>query len=185
MSTSERIRQVAYHEHGVWGGSFMDSAGAIRRHQISEAQRSRLTDGQMAWERVMGYWQGSGGIDELNKRQNCLKGRFDANRCRAFAMDSAWSAVFVSYVMTKAGVAGFKGSPRHFDYIKDAYQGHSPYRYSDPATTAPKVGDMLCYVRGKTHHVVGFEGLSNYLSQHSQWLTAHCDIVVDVHDDEA
>lgn len=180
---AERIRQVAYGEHQAWGGSFIDQSGAIRRYQVSEGQRTKLGDGQPAWERVMRYWQGSGGIFELSERQNCLMGRFDVNRCRAFSMDSAWSAVFVSYVLKQAGVTGFVGSPRHFDYIKNAYQGDGVYRHANPATTSPAVGDMLCYVRGD-NGVVGFEGLVYYLETQDKWLTAHCDIVVDVHDDE-
>lgn len=180
---AKRIRQVAYGEHQAWGGSFIDTSGAIRRYQVSEGQRTKLSDGQPAWERVMRYWQGSGGILELSPRQNCLMGDFDPNRCRAFAMDSAWSAVFVSYVMRQAGVTDFVGSPRHFDYIKNAYKGEGVYHHANPATTSPKVGDMLCYVRGD-NGVVGFEGLINYLNTHDKWLTAHCDIVVDVHDDE-
>lgn len=184
--TAERIRQVAYGEHHSWGGSFIDTSGAIRRYEVAEAERTKLTDGRPAWERVMVYWQGSGGIDELSESQNCLVGQFDPNRCRTFVLDSAWSAVFVSYVMKQAGVDGFVGSPRHFDYIKNAYDGKSPYHYTNPKTTAPSVGDMLCYVRGRATDdgIVGFDGLSDYLSRENQWLTAHCDVVVDVHDDE-
>lgn len=183
LSTAMRIRQVAYGEHQAWHGSFIDVAGGIRRYEVGEAERTKLTDGGSAWERVMLYWQDSGGITELSNHQNCLMGRSDVNRCRAFVLDSAWSAVFVSYVMKKAGVVGFRGSPRHFDYIKDAYDGKSPYRYTNPATTTVSVGDMLCYVRGK-NMVAGFDGLSDYLKTQDKWLTAHCDIVVDVHDDE-
>ena len=183
MTTALRIRAVAYREHGVWHGSFIDGQGGIRRYEVSEAERFELTDGSPAWQRVMAYWRDSGGMTELSDRQNCLVGEFDANRCRAFAMDSAWSAVFISYVMGQADVAGFIGSPRHFDYIKHAWQHGTPYAYTNPNTTAPDVGDMLCYVRGK-NGVMGFDGLSQYLQTQSHWLTAHCDVVVDVHSDE-
>lgn len=184
MSTAERIRAIAYREFLVWHGSFIDAKGSIRRYQITEAERTKLTDGAPAWQRVMAYWQDSGAVAELSERQNCLAGEFDPNKCRAFAVDSAWSAVFVSYVMGQAGVAGFVGSPRHFDYIKNAWQGSSPYAFTDPSTTSPNVGDMLCYVRGD-NGVIGFDGLSTYLQTQNHWLTAHCDIVVDIKRDEA
>lgn len=183
MSAKARIRAIAYREHQAWGGSFIDVQGGIRRYQISEGEQFALSDGSPAWQRVMAYWQGSGALAELSERQNCLMGDFDANKCRAFTMDSAWSAVFVSYVMAQAGVAGFIGSPRHFDYIKHAWQHGAPYAYTDPTITRPDVGDMLCYVRGK-NGVAGFDGLSEYLQTQSHWLTAHCDVVIDVHQDE-
>lgn len=183
MTTAERIRAIAHREHQAWHGSFIDAKGGIRRYQISEAERFLLTDGAPAWQRVMAYWRDSGGMAELSERQNCLVGGLDVNKCRVFAMDSAWSAVFVSYVMAQAGVADFIGSPRHFDYIKHAWQHGTPYAYTNPKSTAPKVGDMLCYVRGK-NGVAGFDGLSEYLHTQSHWLTAHCDIVVDVNADD-
>lgn len=179
MTTAQRISIIAHREHQAWRGSFIDAQGGIRRYELSEAERFELTDGSPAWQRVIAYWRDGGGMAELSDRQNCLVGRFDPNRCRAFTSDSAWSAVFVSYVMGQAGVAGFVGSPRHFDYIKHAWQHGTPYVYANPATTAVSVGDMLCYVRGK-NGVVGFDGLTDYLQNHSHWLTAHCDIVSDV-----
>lgn len=187
MTTPARIALVAMGEHQAWHAPFIDKEGRLRRYGATEAEHQRLADGMLAWQRVMSYWQKSGALATLPSPQQarCVSGLDSRhNTCRYFTTDAAWSAAFVSYVMTQAKVADFHPSARHFDYIARAHHKQGAYRLQDPATTKAAVGDMLCYLR-KQEHIVGHARLLHYLDNHRQWLPAHCDIVVAINDGEA
>jgi hypothetical protein len=82
--------------------------------------------------------------------------------------------------MTQAGVPGFRPSPSHVDYVRDAdlYPGTSPFRFADPDVEKPAVGDLLCFVRGASS-VVGYAGLKRFLEGASgSGLAMHCDVVI-------
>lgn len=187
MSKAERITQIALREHKAWGEPFINSKGQIAKYSHYEAENARLSDGVLAWERVVAYWRDSGALVRLDRDlpyQVCDKTdkstNSHANICRAFASDVAWSAGFVSYVMRQAGV-DFEGSPRHYDYIKSAYEGQGDYRTADPLTSSLKQGDMLCYVRSYGRELIGnYQDLGEYVASGGRGLPAHCDIVVNI-----
>lgn len=178
---ASRIAEVACAEHANWYAPFIDEAGRLAHVRVSEAEALRLRDGTPAWRRVAAYWQGSGTgwpPDGLSTQADCFGAAAEANAlCRAFLVDTPWSAVFVSWVMARAGVPGFSPSARHVDYVRQAWRGQGPYRYADPDTQAPAVGDLLCYSRvGAPFGVAGFRA---WLARgHDGPLAMHCDIVV-------
>ena len=186
-STASRITQIALREHGAWYQPFIDANGRLASRRVSEAERSKLNDGDEAWARVVAYWRDSGTLYEMINAnqgsayqcQNPYSSSFARNECRAFVVDAAWSAAFISYVMAQAGVQGFRASPRHIDYIRAAYRGDatSPYSFQDPNITPVQPGDMLCYVRNSTS-VAGFGGLQAFLAGSGGGLQSHCDIAV-------
>ena len=61
-----------------------------------------------AWRRVASYWQGAGLAwppDGLSSQADCFGEDRQRNAlCRVFLIDTPWSAVFVSWVMARAGV---------------------------------------------------------------------------------
>lgn len=181
--TATRIAQVACAEHALWYSPFIDESGRLAHVRVSEAEALRLRDGATpAWRRVASYWQGSGVAwppDGLSSQADCFGSGFERNAlCRAFLIDTPWSAVFISYVMTRAGVPGFERSMRHVDYVRQAWRdgGTGPYRFVDPDTEAPAVGDMLCFAR--TGQVYGTAGFRRWLETNGGMLAMHCDIVV-------
>ena len=188
-STASRIVQVALREHGAWYQPFIDTAGRLASRRVAEAERSKLYDGDEPWARVASYWRDSGTLAEMISSnqpgayhcQNPYGSTFARNECRAFIVDTAWSAAFVSYVMAKAGVPGFRHSPRHMDYIRAAYRGSGPYAYRDPNTTPVAPGDLLCYLRNNGA-IPGHGGLSGFLASSNAGLASHCDIAVAIHD---
>lgn len=99
--------------------------------------------------------------------------------CRGFVIDTPWSAAFVSWVMVKAGLPGFRASASHIGYVRDAVlqPQTSAWVALDPASTTPGTGDLLCYlrVRGKTY---GHAGLLAAVHADGGGLQMHCDIVV-------
>lgn len=178
---ASRIAQVACAEHAQWYAPFIDENGRLAQMRVSEAEALRLRDGMPAWRRVVTYWQGAGvgwPHAALPAGADCTGEAVQGNAlCRAFLIDTPWSAVFVSWVMTRAGLPGFSVSTRHVDYVRDAYHGAGPYRYADPDTTPPTAGDMLCYTRtGQPYGVAGFR---DWLAGSAGGaLAMHCDIVV-------
>lgn len=176
-----RIAKAACAEHARWYMPFIDENGRLAQMRVAEAEALRLRDGTPAWRRVAAYWQGAGlpqAWGGLMPQGDCSGTSREGNAlCRAFLIDTPWSAVFVSWVMAQAGLQDFEHSARHVDYVRRAWQGRGPYRLLDPEAEAPRTGDMLCYSRvGRPFGVAGFR----------QWLAndpggplaMHCDIVV-------
>lgn len=185
-SAAQRIAAVACAEHALWHAPFIDEQGRLASIRVSEAEGLRLSDGRTpAWQRVAQYWQGSGvrwPADDLDAGADCSGARGGAATalCRSFLVDTPWSAVFVSWVMARAGVVGFRASPRHVDFVRDAHRGGAaaPYRLLDPDAEAPATGDLLCYAR-MPGQVFGAAGFRRWLAATPAGpLAMHCDIVV-------
>ena len=183
-----RITAIACNENMLWYRPFIDANGRVASTTVSEGEADRLGDGTTeTWRRVAGYWLDSGLLSRMAGfpgATDCAyagSDRYPSPACRAFIIDQPWSAAFVSYVMTKAGVPGFRPSASHFDYVRDAYlhPDESAFLYLDPATARPAAGDLLCYVRmpGRTY---GYAGLISALGAGSGSLSMHCDIVVAI-----
>ncbi|MDB6163514.1 MAG: hypothetical protein JWL98_946 [Xanthomonadaceae bacterium] len=188
--TSTRIAAVACNENMLWYRPFIAADGRIASITVMEGESSLLADGTEAWRRVAGYWRESGLLWQMGGfpgASECGYASGDRNgspSCRAFVIDNPWSAAFVSWIMLKAGVPGFRASASHFDYVREAWlhPDTSPFQYLDPATTKPGVGDLLCYVRIPAR-AYGYSGLIAAIDSHSGSLNMHCDIVVAVNPD--
>lgn len=186
-----RIAAAACNENLQWFRPFIDSKGRLASATLSEAESSRLQDGATeTWRRTASYWRDTGllarmsGFPGANECADPYGGSYPAVACRAFIVDNPWSAAFVSYVMMKAGVPGFRPSPSHYDYVRDAYAApdQSPFQYLDPANAQASAGDLLCAVRSE-HRIYGYAGLAAALAEHSGALNMHCDIVVAIDPD--
>lgn len=186
-SYAARIAQVACAENVLWHSPFIDAQGRLASITVSESERLRLRDGATpAWQRVADYWKGSGLLAQMNHFPGATDcsfapagGHLQAASCRAFLIDTPWSAAFVSFVMVRAGVPGFPVSASHIDFVREAYAnpGSSPYALVDPDATPPSAGDLLCFARG--NGAMGAQGLRSFLAQQpGNGLNMHCDIVV-------
>lgn len=185
--TASRIAAIACAEHALWYSPFIDEKGRLASLRVSEAESLRLRDGATpAWRRVAAYWMGSGvrwPADGLASGADCVGASRDPAAtalCRAFLIDTPWSAVFVSYVLTRAGVPGFEPSARHVDYVRAAHRGGAggAYRLADPEAEAPAVGDMMCFARIPSQ-AFGHAGFVRWLDRSASGpLAMHCDLVV-------
>lgn len=179
-----RIAAAACEEHRTWYRPFIDRDGRLADASVREAEATRLDNGQPAWLRVRDYWRGSGLLWQVMQRpgaSDCAHAseRHAAPACRAFVIDTPWSAAFVSWVMRRAALPGFSGSASHIDYVRAAYRDpeRSAYRIADPRAVRPARGDLLCYVRAQGRSY-GFGGLASLVSGQDSGLGMHCDIVV-------
>ena len=185
-SYASRIAAIACAENALWYAPFIDAQGRLASMTVAEGERLRLQDGSTpAWQRVAGYWKGSGLLSQMAGfpgAADCsfISGDFAQNAaCRAFLTDTPWSAAFVSFVMNRAGVPGFVSSASHLDYVRDAYRSPqtSPYALYDPDTASPAAGDLMCFARGRD--AIGAQGLRDFLASGSgDGINMHCDIVV-------
>ncbi len=180
-----RIAAVACNEYMLWYQAFFDRNGRMANSGVMESETHLLGDGQsQAWRRVAGYWQESGLLQQMGGAAGAGEcayagsDRHPSPACRAFIIDNAWSAAFVSWVMRRARLPGFRASASHIDYVRAAYQRPetNAYRYLDPVRARPATGDLLCYVRG-AHSALGYTGLLAVVGG-GGGLNMHCDIVV-------
>lgn len=182
---ASRIAAVACDEQWLWFRAFIDRQGRVANGAVMESENRNLGDGRTpAWRRVAGYWRESGllpqmrGYDGASECAVAERGGAGAAACRAFVVDQAWSAVFVSWVLMKARVPGFRPSASHVDYVRQAFrQGDgNAYEFHDIAGARPATGDLLCYVRGQA--VFGHAGLRTAVATRRDGLNMHCEIVV-------
>jgi hypothetical protein len=130
------------------------------------------------WQRVGEYWW-----EGMNAGQPdaAWTGKHDAHG-KVFPVPDngqyAWSAAFISYVMRIAGAGEkFPYSPDHAYYINyaaRAAQGKitNPLLVAeDPASYAPRLGDLICFPRGKARTLT-FADLPT-----AHGFPAHCSIV--------
>jgi hypothetical protein len=186
----QRVAAAACAEHRLWYSPFLDENGRLASISVAEAENSRLNDRTTpAWRRVVDYWKGTGLLYGASGRpgaSECGMG-LDAwpgsAACRAFVVDTPWSAVFVSFAYVRAGIPGFAPSASHYDFIRQALRGgpDSPLRFADPDKEAPAVGDLLCFTRGQSAPM-GPAGIRALVERNSDNIAMHCDIVVSIDD---
>ena len=175
-----RIAAVACNEHVAWYRPFIDRNGRVASTTVAEAEGHLLGDGyNEAWRRVVGYWRDSGLARHMAGGACGYAGSAPLPAWRSFVIDTPWSAAFVSWVLVRAGLPGFRPSASHIDYVRAAAVDpqHSAYQFIDPATARPATGDMLCYVR-MPDRMYGYEGLLAAVHADGSGLKMHCDIVV-------
>ena len=181
-----RIAAFACQEHGLWYRPFIDRNGRIASITIMESEALPLDDGEsQAWRRVARYWQESGVLRQVGQLpgaidcEGAVSGSYPAPGCRAFVIDNPWSAAFVSWVMRKAGLPGFRASASHITYVRDAYRQpeSSAYQFLDPVHARPSAGDLLCYVR-HNNRLYGYAGLVSVIGAGNGGLDMHCEIIV-------
>lgn len=102
---------------------------------------------------------------------------------RAAISDSPWSGAFISFVMHEAGLSdqAFRFSGAHAVYIAGAMRESPGYafRACDIRRTAPRVGDLICYSRGKPA-LDSFADWKERLDRIDGRTKSHCDVVVSV-----
>ena len=180
-----RVAAVACNEYMLWYRPFIDRNGRLASSTVMESEARLLGDGQSpAWRRVAGYWQESGLLRQMGGLAGASECAYAAGDrgtspgCRAFIIDNAWSATFVSWVMSRARLPGFRASASHIDYVRAAYQrpDTNAYQYLDLTHAKPATGDLLCYVRGAPR-ALGHAGLQGVVER-GGGLNMHCEIVV-------
>lgn len=132
------------------------------------------------WQRISFYWENSNTGSSGKSRKEVMKD------------ENPWSAIFVSFVMNRAGAGNqFKYSFAHRDYIRDAIGNRNAGKRTAPFVGyrldeyAPTTGDLVCAGRGEDEYKVTYDNVLTYKTTRirsnvvklGNW-AAHCDIVV-------
>jgi hypothetical protein len=162
---------VAMDEWRLWG-SHVDDTGGAGYVQTDATMPERQ---QGLWQRIGEYWwEGLNAGDQ----DSVWTGKHDGAG-HVFPVSAngnyAWSAAFISYVMRIAGAGpDFPYGADHATYINAAAR-HKAYGLldaEDPATYAPRLGDLVCFPRDWAHNLT-FADLPTSYS-----FPSHCGIVV-------
>ena len=120
---------------------------------------------------IAGYWSAVPGGEDVLRRQAIAE----------FAIPGAgwatpWSGAFISWLACEAGVAGFRRSGLHHDYVEQAATaregGTGPFVAHDLDEIVPAPGDLLCTARAGAE----FTAVADVGSGPSRAM--HCDLVV-------
>jgi len=166
---------VALDEWRLWGMRVDD-------HDDAGYEQTDATMGERQpglWQRVGEYWWEGMNAGEPDARWT---GKHNgAGHVFPVAVNGryAWSAAFISYVMRIAGAgAAFPYAPDHATYINYAARAAkgeiaNPLLIAEnPATYPPRLGDLLCFGRGRRGRNLVFADLPT-----AQLFPAHCSIV--------
>jgi hypothetical protein len=199
----ERIVDIAMQEWRKWGSQVVhigrDDSACVTQSPLPapQAAPSPSADGTAA----TGRGSADVDMDENGQSADCLRfpdgtgmeatprgcrmaQRYwaivgEAPDCRQITQGAwAWSAVFISWVMRKAGLDNdqFLTGQSHSMYVVDARDGilPRPAFHIEPLPAVPRPGDLICAGRGR----------DKYLSDPSEvgfgTTPMHCDIVVAV-----
>ena len=163
---------IATREWRLWGSR----VGEVPDYTQSAAGMAERQPG--LWQRVGEYWWEGMNTGEPDA---AWTGKHDA-RGQVFPVarngDYAWSAAFISYVMRIAGAGpAFPYAPDHATYINYAARAalgkiRDPLLIAEnPATYAPRLGDLACIGRGKAR------GLTFAALPTTYNFPAHCGII--------
>ncbi|HZV37787.1 MAG TPA: DUF2272 domain-containing protein [Pseudoxanthomonas sp.] len=175
-----RVAAYACKENQNWYSPFIDADGRGAGPSVYEAENAPLADGTEAWRKVALYWLEGGLAGAAGACADARSLQYPSSACRTFVIDTPWSGAFVSWVMRRAGVPGFRVSAGHIDYVRRAYRepSQSPYLVQAPLSGKPAPGDLLCSVRSAWRSY-GYDDLAAILSApDNDGLAMHCDIVV-------
>jgi hypothetical protein len=161
---------IAMDEWRLFGMRVDDSGGAtyVQRDAAMAERQPGL------WERIGEYWWEGLSPGDPDSRWT---GKHDAHG-KVFPAsvngEYAWSAAFISYVMRIAGAGpGFPYAADHATYINAAARHETTLLVAeDPANYAPRLGDLVCFPRGRASHLT-FQDLPT-----AHLFPAHCSIVV-------
>ncbi len=160
LPTRAALISAAKAEWSFFGEQQID----MRHEPLSAPRLGLLEDEGEAVHRIASYWRSVGK-------------NFNGADCR-----QAWSAAFISYLMTITNVSpeDFSPSDVHFTYLSFLQQREkqpNPSFVLRPAATEPIVaGDLLCAPRGSN--------AATTLKDIQPRLPGHCDVVVEVHQQE-
>lgn len=159
---------------GPGGFSILDPARNFSVGERASRRTARLglmEDSPRVAAAIAGYWSAVPGGGDVLRRQAIAE----------FAIPGAgwatpWSGAFVSWLACEAGVAGFRRSGLHHDYVEQATAaregGTGPFVAHDLDEVVPAPGDLLCTARAGAD----FTAVADVGSGPSRAM--HCDLVV-------
>ncbi len=179
----ERMIRLAVNEWRDWGCTI----GGLPGPSLAACENpgvARLENAPENFPRVLAYWRavpnGEGAIP-ANRGRYIAALRGEATSPGLWA-EPYWSAAFISWVMSAAGVDAPEFAPDashsryldHLDTLAAAWPGLAPFLPRDPLAYAPQAGDLVCRDRSRRP----LASWSERGRERGQFRPMHCDIVV-------
>jgi len=185
------LARAALAEWQAWGG--------VVREGWPEERPADTAATPQRFARLVGYWEAAGGAGvaaQLRRQRAAVEGTLGEQGSSEFASTAPagpedialyaypfWSAAFISAVARDAGVPerDLPSSFTHARYVDAALAraaadpAGAAFRPEDPASYAPKPGDLLCADRTKG---IAYSHWTERLAQRGQSRPMHCDVVV-------
>lgn len=126
----------------------------------------------------VGHWEDD--ADLYADRINRYWRRVGKPRLDGYDLKQPWSAAFISWVMSEAGLSDteFPGSDAHWNYIRyfDRSGPTGSFRIRRIQDYSPKTGDLICATRGNFGFTPIYDAMDtgSVLMGHSK---LHCDLV--------
>lgn len=175
-SAAERIVRIAIEEWRDWGAPVQQAFDAPPEGSPESDPRN--------FPRVLAYWravpQDYGAIADNRARYRAVL----AGAREAIWNEPQWSAAFISWVMSSAGVDAreFPPNATHALYLDAliadaaAYPDQAPFVPNAPEEYAPRLGDLVCRDRS----AAPLRRWQDRLHETGAIRPMHCDIVVGV-----
>lgn len=142
-----------------------------RRASRRAARLGLMEDSPRVAAAIAGYWSAVPGGEDVLRRQAIADFAIPGT-----GWGTPWSGAFISWLACEAGVAGFRRSGLHHDYVEQALEsrggGTGPFLAHDLGDVVPAPGDLLCTARADAE----FASLADLGSGPSRAM--HCDLVV-------
>lgn len=193
-----RIVDIAVQEWAFFGFPVLDRLNGARllpgealwaRPVVFERTTRRAPtpsarEGERVGATIAGYWavtpEGPGIVDAQARRW--------AERGAGTRWNAPWSAAFISWVMCEAGLDTrdrFHRAIAHWSYVDQAIRARdgradgAAYVAYDPGEREVEPGDLLC-----TSSRPRYQNLAERRNQMGEGARSHCDVVVQVEEDE-
>ena len=174
----ERLLRIALAEWRDWGARVLDADGRpVPDPDPPEARPA-------SFPRILAYWRALEDDEGAVARNRGLYRAALAGRPEGAALwrEPFWSAAFISYVMRAAGIdrTEFPPAPAHATYVDamiaaaQRFPTSAPFIPHDPATYAPRAGDLVCADRS----AAPLPGWQARIPEAGRFRPMHCDIVV-------
>jgi hypothetical protein len=185
------LARAALAEWQAWGG--------VVREGWPDDRPADTAATPQRFARLVGYWEAAGGAGvaaQLRRQRANLETTLSEQGSSEFAASGPagpediaiyaypfWSAAFISAVAREAGVPerDLPSSFTHARYVDAALAraaadpAGAAFRPEDPASYAPKPGDLLCADRTKG---IAYTHWTDRLAHRGQSRPMHCDVVV-------
>ncbi len=187
----QRLVDLAVQEWARFGYPLSQRADATLLRQVfplSHARAPYLERDPLMLRAIGGYWAALSGvasgevadtgayeIDDANALWAWSAGDYRANP----GWQTPWSAAFISWLMCEGGVADFRRSWAHRDYVDAAIAAAAggpahAYHAREP-DAAPAIGDLLCSSRADYR-----TDIANRRNDPNNEAGMHCDLVVAI-----
>lgn len=179
----ERLLRIALAEWQEWGCAVTGEVGPPLAAGCEAGSAPQREGDPAGFPRILAYWRAvpdAPGAIPANRDRYRLTLRGEATGLWA---EPYWSAAFISWVLSAAGIDAVEFAPSaahahyldHLDRLAEAFPDQAPFIPRDPASYAPRPGDLACRDRSPRGALARW---TDRAAERGRFRPMHCDLVV-------